>query len=37
MSWNDASIDDIALMFDDALLLVACVFFTVDAANSDWG
>lgn len=39
MSWNDASIDDIALMFDDALVVARGMrkFFTVDAANSDWG
>lgn len=39
MQWNDASIDDIALMFDDALVVSRGMrkFFTVDAANSDWG
>lgn len=39
IQWNDASIDDIALMFDDALVVSRGMrkFFTVDAANSDWG
>lgn len=39
MSWNDAFIDDIALMFDDALVVSRGMrkFFTVDAASSDWG